>query len=191
MLNLFLANLVNFGLETNVVTNSGVGVLLLGREKKYASFRIVNTLFLLLGIAICSAATYFLNMFVYTKFDLVEIKVCVAVFLAAVYNLIICKLWKKISLFKYYLYESSCAYVFDLIFTVYVVMVLDLTLEIIPFLMSLAAAVVVVFFTNLIMGFFLEHINKSYLNINIRNVSARMFLTVIFVIFFHYVNMLI
>ena len=52
MLNVFLTNLVTFGLNSNIVVNSGVGVLLFGREKKYRFFRYINTLFLMLGIAL-------------------------------------------------------------------------------------------------------------------------------------------
>ena len=191
MLNLFLSNLIVFGLQSNVITNSGAGVLLFSREKKYRSFRYINTLFLMLGIAICGVATYFLNMFVYTKFDLVEIKLCVVVVLAACFHLIVSALWKKISKFNHYLYENSCSYVFDLVFTIYAVMIFDLTLGIVPFLMSVAAALIVIFVMNLFLGFFLEGINKSDLNINFRNVSARLFLFAIFAMILYYASMLV
>ena len=51
MLNLFLTDLVTYGLSSNIVVNSGVGVLLFGREKRYKLFRYISTLFLMLGIA--------------------------------------------------------------------------------------------------------------------------------------------
>lgn len=191
MLNLFLSNLIVFGLQSNVVTNSGAGILLYSREKKYRLFRYIDTLFLMLVIAICAVATYFLNMFVYTKFDLVEIKVCVVVIFAACLHLLVCALWKKISKFNHYLYENSCSYVFDLVFTIYVVMIFDLTLEIVPFLISVASSLVVIFAMNLFLGFFLEGINKSDLNVNFRNVSARLFLFAIFAMILYYASMLV
>ena len=191
MVNLFLADLVTYGLQTNIVTNSGVGVLLFSREKKYNSFRYINTLFLMLGIAICSIATYFLDKFVLVQFDLAEIRLCVAVVIAACYHLLISRLWKRISHFKHYLYENSCTYVFDLVFTIFVEMYLDMTLEIVPFLLSVGAVLIVVFVVNIIVGFFIEGINKSSLNINIRNVAARLFLIAIFAMILYYANMLV
>lgn len=191
MLDIFLANLVTYGLNSNIVVNSGVGALLFGREKKYRSFRYINTLFLMLGICICSIATYFLNRFVYTKFDILEIKVGVAVILACLYNLLISFLWKKMSLFGHYLYEGSCSYVVDTIFMVYVAMTLNLSLEIVPFILSVAAVIIVVFVMNFLIGFYVDSINKSSLKVCFRNVSARLFLLAIFAILLFYANMLV
>lgn len=191
MLNLFLADLVTYGLNANIVVNSGVGALLFGREKKYRSFRYINTLFLMLGICICSVATYFLNKYVYAKFDIYEIKVGVVVILACLYNLLISFLWKKMSLFGHYLYDCSCSYVFDTVFMVYVAMTLNLSLEIVPFILSVAAVVVVVFVMNFLIGFYVESINKSSLKICFRNVAARLFLLAIFAMILFYANMLV
>lgn len=191
MLNLFLTDLVTYGLSSNIVVNSGVGVLLYGREKKYKFFRYLNTLFLMLGIAICCIGSYFLNMFVYSKFDLYEIKVGVAVLIACLYSLLISMLWKKMSLFGHYLYDCSCSYVFDTVFMVYVAMTLDFTLGIVPFILSVVAVMVVVFVMNFFIGFYVEGINKSSLKICFRNVSARLFLIAIFAIILFYANMLI
>lgn len=191
MLNLFLTDLVTYGLNSNIVVNSGFGTLLFGREKKYKVFRYINTLFLMLGICICSLATFFLEKYVYLKFDLLEIKVGVLVIIACLYNLLVSLLWKKMSLFNFYLYESSCSYVFDTVFTVFVAMSLDLSLEIMPFILSVAAVMVVVFVTNLIIGFYVESINKSSLKLCFRNVSARLYLLAIFAIILFYANMLV
>lgn len=191
MLNLFLTNLVTYGLSSNLVVNSGVGVLLFGREKKYRFFRYINTLFLMLGIALSAIATYFLNKFVYAKFDLFEIKIGVLVFLVCLYNLLISFLWKKMSLFGHYLYERSCSYVFDVVFTIFVVASLGLELEIVPFLLMIASVLVVVFATTFLIGFYIESINKSNLKIYFRNVSARLFLIAIFAMILFYANMLV
>lgn len=191
MLNLFLADLVTYGLSSNIVVNSGVGALLFGREKKYRSFRYINTLFLMLGIAICAIGSYFLNMFVYSKFDLYEIKVGVAVVIACLYNLLIAALWKKMSLFGHYLYEGSCSYVFDTVFMVFVAMTLDFSLGIVPFILSVVAVMIVVFVMNFFIGFYVEGINKSSLKICFRNISARLYLLAIFAIILYYANMLV
>lgn len=191
MLNLFLANLASFGLSNNIVINSGFGALLFGREKMYKRFRYINTLFLMLGIIICAFVTYFLDTYVCAKFDLNEIKVGVIVLVACLYNLLISMLWSKMSLFGHYLYERSCSYVFDMVFTVFAALSLDLSVSILAFMMSVAAVVVVVFLTNFIVGFFVESINKSSLRLCFRNVSARLYLIAIFAVLLFYLNMLI
>lgn len=191
MLNLFLTNLVTYGLNSNIVINSGVGSLLFGREKQYKTFRYVNTLFLMLGIFICSVISFFLEKFIYVKFDLMEIKVGVIVLVACLYNLLISFIWKKMSLFNFYLYESSCSFVFDSVFTIFVAMMLDMSLEIVPFIISVAAVMIVVFVTNLIIGFYVEGINTSSLKLCFRNVSARLYMLAIFAIILFYANMLV
>ena len=191
MLNLFLTNLISYGVSSNIVVNSGVGVILFGREKKYKLFRYINTLFLLLGICLCSLCIYFLNQFVLTKFDLSEIKIGILVILVCLYNLLVSFLWKKMSLFSFYLYERSCSYVFDVVFAVFAVMSLDLTLQFVPFILTVASILVVVFATNLIIGFYIESINKSTLKVYFRNVSARLFLIAIFAMILFYASMLI
>ena len=148
-------------------------------------------LFLILGIAIVSVATYYINEFVLAKFDLFEIKIGIVIFLAGIYNLLISFLWGKMSMFGQYLYEKSCSYVFDLVFTVFVVMTLDLSLKIVPFLMTILAILAVIFVTNLIIGFYIESINKSSLRLCVRNVSARLYLVAIFAILLFYLGKLV
>ena len=121
MFDVFLANLVTYGLNQNILISNGYGALVLGREKKYRFFRHLNILFTILGIAICAIAMYFFNQFVIDKFDVVEIKVGVLVLLAGLYNLLISFLWGKMSNFGQYLYEKSCSYVFDTVLIVFVV----------------------------------------------------------------------
>ena len=191
MLDLLFANLITYGLNSNILVNSGVGVCLLGREKKYRFFRYINTLLLMLGICVCSIAVYFLNEYVLIKFDMSEAKIGVMVLLVCLFNLLVSLIWKKASLFGHYLYERSCSYVFDVIFTIYVISILDLTLAIVPFLMSVAAVIVVVFVMNFLIGFYIESINKSSLKIYFRNVSARLFLVAIFAVILYYANLLV
>lgn len=191
MFDIFLANLVTYGLNQNILISTGYGAILLGREKKYRFFRHLNILFTILGIAICSIAMYFFNQFVIEKFDIIEVKAGMIVLLAGLYNLLISFLWGKMSNFGQYLYEKSCSYVFDTVFIVFVVMTLDMTLKIVPFLMTILAIMIVVFVTNLIMGFYIESINKSNLRLCVRNVSARLYLVAIFAILLFYLGKLV
>ena len=191
MLNLFLTNLETYSLTQNIFVNTGYGTLLIGREKKYRFFRYLNILFLMIGILLCSIATYFLNEFVFVKFDVSEIKLGAIIFISGLYNLLISFLWGKMSKFGQYLYEKSCSYVFDLVFTVFVVMTLDLTIEFVPFLMVVLAMLVAIFVSNLIIGFYIETINKSSLKLCVRNVSARIYLMAFFAILLFYLAKLI
>lgn len=191
MINLFLTNLSAYGLSQNVFINSGYGTLLIGREKKYGFFRHINILFLLLGIIISSIATYFLNQFVLIRLDLEMLKLGFAIFIAGLYNLLISFLWGKMSRFGQYLYEKSCSYVFDLVFTVFVVMILDISLEFLPFLFTLLSVVLTIYASNLIIGFYIESINKSTLKLCVRNVSARLYLLAFFAILLFYLGKLL
>jgi hypothetical protein len=191
MFDVFLANLVTYGLNQNILISNGYGALVLGREKKYRFFRHLNILFTILGIAICAIAMYFFNQFVIDKFDVVEIKVGVLVLLAGLYNLLISFLWGKMSNFGQYLYEKSCSYVFDTVLIVFVVMSVDMTLKIVPFLMTILAIMVVIFVTNLIMGFYIESINKSSLKLCVRNVSARLYMLAFFAVLLFYLSKLV
>lgn len=191
MLNLFLSNLVGFGLQSNLVVNSGTGALLFGREKKYAFFRYISILFLILGICVCSALNYFLTNYIYLKFDVMEIQVGVLTIFSCLYNLLVSKVWKKISLFGLYLYNASCSYVFDTVFIIFAAMTLDCTLTLSAFFVSLLSAVLVVFVMYVLIGFYVDGINKSSLRICFRNVSARLYLIAIFAIILYYANMLV
>jgi hypothetical protein len=191
MFDVFLANLVTYGLNQNILISNGYGALVLGREKKYRFFRHLNILFTILGIAICAIAMYFFNQFVIDRFYVVEIKVGVFVLLAGLYNLLISFLWGKMSNFGQYLYEKSCSYVFDTVLIVFVVMSVDMTLKIVPFLMTILAIMVVIFVTNLIMGFYIESINKSSLKLCVRNVSARLYMLAFFAVLLFYLGKLV
>ena len=76
-------------------------------------------------------------------------------------------------------------------FTVFVVMSLDLTLEIVPFILTTLAIMIAIFVSNLIIGFYIESINKSSLKLCIRNVSARLYLMAFFAILLFYLAKLI
>ena len=191
MFDVLLSSILNVGIKSNIVVESGVGPLLYSREKKYGLFKYISILFLILGVSICSVATYFLEKFVLTKFDILDFKICIVVLIAGLFNLLVTLIWKKSTYFGRYLYASSCSYAFDLVYTVYIVMSLNMALEIAPFFMNLVAIAVVLFVMNALIGVFVESINRSSLDINFRNVSARLFLFAIIAFILHYANFII
>lgn len=191
MIKEFLSYLVIYGLRNNVVTNNGSGALIFQREKMYTKFRYLNTLLLMLGIIICSAATYALNKFVYAKFDLFYISVSVSVFIVCLYNILVATIWRKASNFSHYLYDSSFSYPSDVVYTLSIILTLDFSLSLVSFVLSVAAIVLVVFVMNMFIGFFLESSNRSYMNASFRNVPSRLFLMAIFAVILYYANLLI
>lgn len=191
MLNTFLSYLALYGLKSNIVTANGSGVLLFQREKSYRSFRYIGALMLIAGIILCSAITYVLYNYVYSKFDLYFVSVSVTVFIVCVYHILISNIWKKISSFKVYLYESSFSYAMDVAFTLSVIFTLDMSLSIVAFIMSVLAVVLVIMFMNVFIGVFVGLINRSYVNKSFRNMSSRLFLFAIISIIIYYASLLV
>lgn len=190
MISTFLNNLISYGLVNNVVVSTGAGVVLMQREKTYRSFRYLSCLFLILGIVICSAISYALENYVYSKFDLGFVAVTANVFFVGIYNLLISKIWRKISSFKVYLYDSSFSYAMDFAFMLAVIFLLDMSLAIVDFAMSVLAIGVVILVMNIFIGFFIESYNRSYVDKNFRNVSSRLFLFAIFAVILYYASIL-
>lgn len=190
MLEVFLSYLALYGLKENIFVSSA-GVLQAQREKMYKSFRYLNALFLILGIVIASTISYFLNNYVYSKINFDDISITINIFIVAVYNLIVSLIWSKLSYFKYYLYENSFSYGFDVVYTLSVVFTMDMTVEILPFFMSLLAVILVIMIMNILIGFYIKSINRGYMNINFRNVSARLFLFALFSVLIYYAGLLV
>ena len=191
MLNTFLSYLALYGLQSNIITNNGSGVLLFQREKSYRSFRYISALILMVGIVLCSAISYVLYNYVYSKFDLYFISVSVSVFIVCVYHILTANIWKKISSFKVYLYENSFSYALDVAFTLSVIFRLNMALPLIEFIMSVVAMIVVIPFMNLILGLYMGVINRFYVEKSFRNVSARLFLFAIVSIAIYYASLLV
>ena len=191
MFDILLSSILNVGVKSNVIADNGVGPLLFAREKGYGFFRYLSMLFLIIGVCLCSLATYFLQKYLIVKYELVEFKIFIVVLVAGLYNLIANAIWKKSSYFGRYLYGSSCSYAFDLAYTIFVIMGLNLELEISEFLMTLVAISIVIIVMNLLVGVFVDGINRSNLNINFRNVSARLFLFAIIAFLLHYAKLFI
>lgn len=191
MLQTFLSYLVLYGLKDNIFMNNGVGALQVQREKMYRSFRYLNALFLVVGIILTSIISYFLNTFVYAKYDLFYISVSVNVFIVALYHLIVSIIWQKISYFKYYLYETSFSYGFDVVYTLSIIFTLDMSVSFLSLILSLFAIALVVLVMNVFVGFYIKSMNRGYLNINFRNVSIRLFMLAIFSMVIYYASMLV
>lgn len=191
MLQVFLSYLVLYGLQTNVILSNGSGALEFQREKMYRSFRYLNTLFLIIEICIISFAYYFLKTYLLSQFDLHFIGFTIVVFLSGLLNLVVSSIWRKSSNFKYYLYESSYSYAFDLVFVVSVVFMLDINVSILNFVMQVVAVMIVIMVMNAIIGFFVRSFNRGYLNVNFRNVSSRLFLLAIISILIYYAGFLV
>jgi len=191
MVQVILSYLILYGISSNVIVFNGSGAMLFQREKMYRSFRYVSTLFLMLGIVLSSFVAYVLNNYVYAKFDLYYIGTSVIVLFVGLYNLIVAAIWSKLSSFKHYLYESSFSYVMDYVFTLSIVFTIDLSLSIVNFAISVGVIAVVVLVMNVLVGFFTESVNKSYLNVNLRHVPSRLFLLAIFSIILYYAAMIV
>lgn len=191
MLEVFLSYLALYGLQQNIFVYNGSGPLQVQREKMYRSFRFLNALLLILGVVVTAFISYLLNRFVYDKFDLAYIGVSVNVFIVALYHLIVSIIWQKVSYFNFYLYENSFSYGFDVVFTLSVIFTMDMGVGILDFSLALAAIAIVVLVMNVVMGFYIKSMNRGYLNINFRNVSARLFLFAIVSILLYYASQLI
>ena len=81
MLEVLLSYLVLYGLKSNIVVANGTGAAQFQREKMYRSFRLIDTLFLVLGVILCSFITYLLTTYVYVKFDLEYISLSVVIYI--------------------------------------------------------------------------------------------------------------
>lgn len=191
MAEIFLSYLVLYGINSNIITGSGAGALLFQREKMYNSFRYLNSLFLIFGITICGIVSYLLNEFIFIPYDIAYINVSVIVLCAGLYNLGVSAIWRKVSSFEMYLYNNSFSYAFDLVFMVFTILSLNMSLPFGNFLLSIVAIALVIFVMNAIIGFFVKSMNRGYMNINIRNVSARLFFLAIISLILYYVGILL
>lgn len=191
MFDVLLSSILNVGIKSNIVAENGCGPLLFSREKGYGFFRYLSMLFLIIGVCVCSIGVYFLQKYVLVKYELAEFKIFIVVLIVGLYNLIVSAIWKKSTYFGRYLYASSCSFAFDFVYIVYIVMQLNLELELTNFLMGIVAISVVLIVMNLVIGIFVNGINRSNLNINFRNVSARLFLFAVIAFLLHYAKLFI
>lgn len=188
MLETFLSYLVIYGLQNNLVACNGSGAVIFQREKMYTSYRYISTLFLILGVILTATISFFLNTFIYSKYNLYNINVSVNVLIVGAYNMLVSFILKKSPSFSNYMYENSFSYAYDMVFTLSVIFSLNMDLSIPYFFMSLLAAVLCIFVTSIIIGFFVKSVNRGYINDSFRNVPARLFLLAIIAMIFYYTS---
>lgn len=188
MLETFLSYLVIYGLQNNLVACNGSGAVIFQREKMYTSYRYISTLFLILGVILTATISFFLNTFIYSKYNLYNINVSVNVLIVGAYNMLVSFILKKSPSFSNYMYENSFSYAYDMVFTLSVIFSLNMNLSIPYFFMSLLAAVLCIFVTSVIIGFFVKSVNRGYINDSFRNVPARLFLLAVIAMIFYYTS---
>lgn len=191
MVNTFLSYLALYGLKSNIVVMNGSGVLLFQREKSYRSFRYIGAVILIFGVILCSAISYALNNYVYPIIDLAFADVTITVSIVCIYHILVSNIWRKISSFKVYLYENSFSYAMDVVFTLSLIFMFNMTLPVVEFVMSVLAACIVIAVMNMLMGIFVGLLNRAYVNKSFRNVSTRLFLFAIIYMIVYYASLLV
>ena len=186
----FLQYLVIYGLQNNLVVCSGSGALIFQREKVYTKYRILSTLFLAIGIIISGIVTYILSRLSYTisGFDTKKFIATVNILVIGCYNMVVSMIFKKSKKFQNYVYENSFSYAYDMVFTLSVTFTIETGLSIFLFTMTLLAAVIVVVFSNLVIGFFIKNLNRDYVHDSFRNVPIRLFFFAILAVLFYYLG---
>ena len=191
MLNVILTYLILYGVQNNLVVLNGSGALIFQREKEYTSFRYISTAFLILGVVLCAVISYFLNQFVYLKYNMHYISETVTIAIAGTYNMIVSKLLKKRPSFSNYLYDNSFSFAYDTVFITSVLFMINMNETMVNYFISIVIAVVCIFVTNVIIGFFIKSLNRNYVNISARNIAVRLFMLSIFSIILYYAQMLV
>jgi len=191
MLELFLSFLVLFGVKSNVMISLGAGALEFQKEKQHIKFRVLNSIFLAIGLIFSLMASYALNHYIYQHFDLEYLGIVVTVLIVGIYNLIVSKIFSKMSHYTKYLYEESHSFAIDFVFTLAVIFVVDMSYGIIEFLIMAGTIALTMFVSNLIFGLYVEDANKSAVNTNYLNVPSRLFMMAIFSMILYYASLLI
>ena len=191
MLKVILTYLVMYGVKSNLVIQNGSSALIFQREKEYTAYRYISTAFLVLGIIICATVSYFLHQFVYSKYNMHYISETVNIVIAGSYNLFVSRFLKKRPSFSNYLYDNSFSYAYDTVFITSVIFMLNMNETIVNYFISLVVAVIVIFITNIIIGFFIKSLNRNYVNVSARNIAVRLFMLAIFAIVVYYAQMLV
>ncbi len=191
MLNTFLSFLAFYGVKSNIVVSMGPGALLFQKEKQYRKFRIINALLLMASMLLCLVATYFLNVYVYKPNEMEYLSVVVSVVIVGVANLVISKIFSKMSNFHHYLYEKSNSFATDFVFVLSAIFMADISLPVTSFLLSAAAMAIMTFVSIVVVGFFVEDANKSSVEASYQNVPSRLFMLAMVSILLYFAAQLI
>lgn len=184
----FLQYLVVYGFKNNLVACNGSGALIFQREKMYTRYRILSTIYLTIGILIGGIVSYVIARLSLSSetFDFSKISATIIIIVVGSYNMLVSIFFKRSKKFQNYVYENSFSYAYDTVFTLSVVFTLETALPITLFVMTLLSAVVSVFVTTLIIGFFVKNLNRDYVNEHFRNTTVRLFMFAIFALIFYY-----
>lgn len=192
MLNMILSFILLYGVKSNVLVFNSSGALLFQKEKQYTKFRILNSLFLALGIILCLIISYLLYNYVYKTYDLEYLSVLISVLIVGIYNLVVSKIFEKMSHFTHYLYEKSYSYAMDFVFILSIIFMIDMSAYSFGDFAILAGVIAVVMFvSNLLLGFYIEDANKATIDKYYLNVPARLFMLAMFSIILYYASLLI
>ena len=185
---LFLSYLLIYGLKNNLIVLNASGVTQLQREKKYTNFRYLSSMFVCVGVLLCSMIAFFVKNLIIDPFDMQEIYLSIITIIVLLYNLIVATILNAKSTFIYYLYDRSVSYVLDSVFIISVIYSLDMAIDILPYLLSVFAAVIAIFVTNIIVGLYVKFINKSYVIPSFRKVPITLLLLSVFSILLYYLS---
>lgn len=192
MLELFLSFVLLYGVKSNVVVFNGSGVLTYQKEKQYIKFRVLNSLFLALGLIVCLLMSYVLYSYVYKPYELGYLNVIISVLIVGIYNIIVSKIFAKMSHFNHYLYQNSYSFAVDFVFILSMIFAVDFALyTIVEFVIMVVAIALVMFVSNLIFGFYIEDANKTNIDKHYLNVPSRLFMLAMFSIILYYASLLI
>ena len=197
----FLLSLITFGLQHNLVVHNSSGVLTFQREKMYTKYRYISTLFLILGVILAGSVTFFLHYLdkmLGNKFDVSKFITTIDIIVVGGYNMLVSLIFKKSKKFQNYLYENSFSYAYDTVFILSVVFLLDYSfvditgisfgMIIAYFYISLLGAVISIFLTSILFGFFVKSFNTDSVDDSLKNISARLLMMSIFAVIFYYLS---
>ena len=188
---IFLSYLLIYGVKSNLMIMNPSGVTEFQREKKYTQFRYISSLCVCLGVLLCSFACYLIKKFLIVPFEINEIYISVVAIIVLLYNLAVATILNKKTTFIYYLYDRSVSYALDSVFIMSVIFTLNMQIEIVEFIISLFAALLAIFITNVLVGFYVRFINKNYVIPSFRKVPITLLLLSIFSILIYYLGQII
>ena len=191
MFNTFLSFFLIYGLKSNILINSGSGALLFEKENQYLKFRLLNSLFVAIGLICCLIISYFLYTFVYMPSGMLYLNVLLSVLIVGIYNIIVSKIFAKMSKLTHYLYEKSYSFAFDMVFILSVIFTVNMSFALLDFIVMAVAIAVAVFVSNMIFGAYIEDSNKTGIDQHYLNVPARLFMLAIFSIILYYASQLL
>ena len=119
------------------------------------------------------------------------LNVLLSVLIVGIYNIIVSKIFAKMSNLTHYLYEKSYSFAFDMVFILSVIFTVNMSFALLDFIVMAIAIAVAVFLSNMIFGAYIEDSNKTGIDQHYLNVPARLFMLAIFSIILYYASQLL